>query len=405
LVSARVLTGLGVLGEGTSSRDLGWEDYQQFPWNYPVSPKGELKMGDINPLEPDSLLRGFSTTRLLTISPDQFPRLAVQENLELLRIEAVRNNSPQPRSETAYLVHRIFIIARGYTLGEILRQLGGRPRDPLRSVHRELLQFQPLAQPNYFRWSQVQKALFNINRFAFRLATGEADPLGLLASPDAWRLFLLHHWDFIDADDVAPSSCPKKYRYSKLAVTTTEIKKHVIDTWYPDQVLPSDWYSTLEGRQTYLEASAYCKQQLQPLVERWEKLKRLIEQAQQYPEHAAENRVSLRRLGSPRSFDVPREWYPQLIHRDDAEGKEHRERWFALMQEGYLISRPAPRRGWRRIARLIKPYSINDIPGDPRVLEPFVMRTRFYLAKAKLDLAEAKVDSAKVEFDLARMSE
>src|SRR5262249_47464442 len=91
LVSARALTPLGA---GTNSRDVGWEDYRQLPWNHPAHRGTALTAEDAAAAGPDSLFRGFSTTRLLTISPDQYPRLAVNENLELLRMEAIMNNSP-----------------------------------------------------------------------------------------------------------------------------------------------------------------------------------------------------------------------------------------------------------------------------------------------------------------------
>jgi hypothetical protein len=61
---------------------------------------------------------------------------------------------------------------------------------------------------------------------------------------------------------------------------------------------------------------------------------------------------------------------------------EFRDRWYALMHEGYLVSKPVhPSRfrigryriGWFR--RL----NSRDIPADPRVLEPYVMRTYYFL--------------------------
>jgi hypothetical protein len=376
LVSAKVLTSPGA---GTGSRDVGWADYGQLAWNYP------LYDADAQLAPAGSLMRGVSTSRLLTVSADQYPRLAVKENLDLLRTEVVINRSPSAYSENTYLMHRIFLVTRGYTLGEILAQLGGRPRDPLRTAHPQLLQFQPLAQPNYFRWSQVQKALFNINRFAFRLAIGDSDPLGKLSSPDAWRLFLLHHWDFIDDADVAPAGVPASYRFRPLRVTTGEVRDHVMAHWYPEQVLPYEWHTTQQGRDTYAEATRYCRDQLSELVDRWDRLMRLIKEARKY--RPGRERPRLRRGLSPRiRRQIPDEWYPQLIHRGDAVGDEHRARWVALMREGYLIMRPLPRwsRRWRATLLRANPHGIRDIPPDPRILEPFVMRTRFFLVEARL---------------------
>ena len=42
-------------------------------------------------------------------------------------------------------------------------------------------------------WAALQQALLNVNAPAFREAAREEDPLGLVASPDGWRLFLHHY--------------------------------------------------------------------------------------------------------------------------------------------------------------------------------------------------------------------
>jgi hypothetical protein len=110
------------------------------------------------------------------------------------RLDAIHDHTALARLQTVNLMYRVFAVARGYSLGEILRQLGGGPPDPAVNARRELLQIQRLAQPNYRRWLAVQQALINLNRFAFRLAIFDPehpetsqDPLGVLVDPNAWR--------------------------------------------------------------------------------------------------------------------------------------------------------------------------------------------------------------------------
>jgi hypothetical protein len=366
LVSARALTSPEQI-ISTRSRDVGWADYQAYPWNYP---------------EAGEPFCGISTTRYLTVSADQFPRLAVKEDIELLRIEAVKNIAALQDAGSRYFMFRIFLVARGYTLGEISRQLGGKPPDPLRTVRSELLQFQPLAQPDYFSWSQVQKALFNINRFVFRLATDDPDPLGRLCSPNAWRLFLLHHWDFIDEADVAPVhlAANPPYRCPLAFGTTKPLIKEVAQL-YPNQVLPDNWWTDPQERVRYERTRELCRARLAPMLARWDALKQKIEEASAFqPMRSAGN------AKHDKDQTANKEWYPNLIRTNP----EYRDRWLALMEEGYLISAPQPRRGY-----LGKHFNADDIPPDPRILEPFVMRTRFFLAEARLG---KRVSSTSVRF-------
>jgi hypothetical protein len=369
LVSARALTSPEQI-ISTRSRDVGWADYQAYPWNY---------------RQPGEPFCGISTTRYLTVSGDQFSRLAVKEDIELLRIEAVKNVAALQAAGSRYFMFRIFLVARGYTLGEISRQLGGKPPDPLRTARAELLQFQPLAQPDYFRWSQVQKALFNINRFIFRLATEDPDPFGRLCSPNAWRLFLLHHWDFIDEADVAPTDLPHISAYRcPLPLGTTKPLIEEIAHHYPNQVLPDTWWTDPQEHAKYEQMRDICRARRAPMLARWEALKHKIEE-----EDTFQPAPSTVRLPRGKAELASKEWYPRLIHTDP----EYRARWLALIQEGYLISAPQPRKG-----RWGKPFTFDDIPPDPRVLEPFVMRTRFFLAEATLG---KKVSSISSRFNTA----
>ena len=267
-------------------------------------------------------------------------------------------------------------MARGYALGEILRQLGGNPPDPLRTAPPNRVQFQSLAQPNFYRWFYVQKALFVINRFVFRLATGDPDPLGNFSTPDAWRLFLMHHWDFIDDDDVAPPmlKATSSYHYvpDDTKPTCGAVVDYVKNTWYKQQLLPDDWQTNDEERRKYQEAQRYCRDNLKHLLDRWEHLMGLVREANdpQLQQKRAQQQASIKFLEG-----VPNEWYPRLIYSD----VEHQARWLALMNEGYLITAPLAVDGTSGSA-----FTAADIPPDPRVLEPYVMRTHYFLTDVRL---------------------
>jgi hypothetical protein len=104
------------------------------------------------------------------LSADDYIRLSAKEEGVLRRIDAVSDFNALTQSRGLVVMYRVFAVARGYPLGEILRQLGGGPPDPSVNLEQGRLQFQGLAQPDYHRWRTVQQALFNLNRLAFRLA-------------------------------------------------------------------------------------------------------------------------------------------------------------------------------------------------------------------------------------------
>jgi hypothetical protein len=363
LTAARVLTATSP-GAGLRGRDLGWLDYESLYWNHPEAGRSCC---------------GISTTKHLNVSDTQFPRLAVGEDMDLLRAAAVNYINAFRSVETQTHFYRVFLAARGYSLGEILRHLGGRHPDPVCAVRPELRQFQSLAQPNCFRWFYLQKALFIMNRFVFRLATDDPDPLGKLSTPDAWRLFLLHHWDFTDEAEAAPRTLPAQYRLSLPTATSTEVADYAQDTWYPHQLLPDDWRTSPAELRRYQEAREYCRDTLRAQIDRWKLLLNRIETAKDYrpPKVVESSRAKL-------SPQVPYEWFPHLIGGDQRDD-EARQRWLALMQEGILISAPLARRGHERDRfteedipfdlRVLEPFSI------PRLLEPFVLRAHFYLAE------------------------
>lgn len=375
LAAGRVLSAVYKKGIGTRSRDVEWDDYQPFYWN-------DARAGQV--------YSGISTTKHMVARADAYTRLAAQESALMRRVDAVNSVAALRERGSVTIMYRVFMVARGYPLGEILRQLGGGPPDPAENVTQELLQFQTLAQPDFRRWYAVQAAMINLNRFVVRLATYDpdhaddsADPLGLIARPDAWRMFLLHHWEFLDDDPhAAPETLPKAYRVdvppgalNAIANVTEAVRR-----WYKDLILPDNWTADEEARRTFAEAQAYCKAHLGHIVKARERLVRAIKLCEDFP------------TDKPAPKGCPRESYPRLIHGDP----EYRERWLALMREGYLVSKPFPR-GRLSFAGPLgivlfgrrRGYGRGDIPADPRVLEPYVMRTHYFLETAGLDVDEA----------------
>lgn len=151
LASARTLTyEQWENGIGARSRDVEWSDYHTSYWN----------RKDIS----HNVFAGLSTTKSLVNATDNFTRLAAKEYGAMRRLDAVVGMRALHEAQAIHVMYRVFAVARGYSLGEILRQLGGGPPDPATNVRQELLQFQRLAQPNYRRWSALQKALINLNR-------------------------------------------------------------------------------------------------------------------------------------------------------------------------------------------------------------------------------------------------
>lgn len=406
LVAGRVLSAEYKPGLGTRSRDVEWRDFQPLYWNDP---------------QDDQLFTGLSTTKNAITTPRDFMRLASRERGVLRRIDAVNNVRALVAREDVLIRHRVFVVARGYPLGEILRQLGGGPPDPTVNVEQGNLQFQTLATPLYHRWQTVQEAILNINRFVFRIAIYDpsepeisGDPLGLIAEPDAWRIFLLYHWEFVDEQSTAPRDYhrgPASRRGNKdtsnskagltnwsaiIAELTDEVKE-----LYPDLVLHPGWQRDTARWQA---AQKLCRAKLGRFIQRWMHMRTAIELCQAYRTHQEPNSKHVRKhkyvdegypaliFQSPYYADNFTAAYKGAMQRycDEARGEplaepldepdlDYRERWFALMQEGYLISKPfhgqvklfGVNLFWRR-----RTYSSDrDIPADPRTLEPFLMRT------------------------------
>jgi hypothetical protein len=374
LVSGRVLSTIAAPTVGRRSRDVQWNDYQQSYWDDEQC---------------DGLFCGISTTKHLVSSRDYFVRLAANEEIALRRIDAVNNVSLLRQTLGRYgeinLMYRAFLVARGYPLGEILRQLGGGPPDPLLNLKKELLEFQTLAQPNYFRWRELQLALLNLNQFAFRLAVSsekEHDPLGKIALPDAWRFFLLHHWEFASGIAGAPERLQKMRKERQMnAGAESFVPSLAIENamaylkeneQYPDLQLPDNWKQDDEQRRKFVRVRDHCRGMLAPMVESWERLRETIERSQRYATERYSSNEFQRNREAPQH--CPDEGYPRRIHMD----ADYYERWFALLREGYMISRPFP--PTRKGLRFMKAVRYRDsVPDDPRVLEAFVMRTHYFL--------------------------
>jgi hypothetical protein len=140
LVAARELERQGedVAAEG---RDAQWDDLTRHYWD-----EGE---GSISP--------GLSTTKHIVYAPDALARIKAQSRKTLARVDQVRDFSGE-----VYLLYRVFVAARRAS-----RDVG-----------------------DLQAWTALQRAVLNVNAPAFRETSSEEDPLGQLASPDGWRLFL-----------------------------------------------------------------------------------------------------------------------------------------------------------------------------------------------------------------------
>ena len=214
----------------------------------------------------------------------------------LRRIDAVNNIDKLLTREDLLVRHRLFVVARGYPLGDILRQLGGGPPNPTVNVEQGNLQFQTLATPTFHRWQAVEEAILNINRFVFRIAIydpnefeGSGDPLGLLTDDDAWRIFLLYHWEFVDEASAAPlysvtvmrsrreAGNPKASlpNFSTIIAELTEEVKVL----YPDLVLHRGWQQDTDR---WHEARRLCRAKLGRFIQRWIHMRAAIELCKAY---------------------------------------------------------------------------------------------------------------------------
>ncbi len=146
LVAARELERVGE-GIVSAGRDVQWDDLSPHYWT-----------GD--PLT--CLSPGLSTTKHIVYAQDALVRIKSKSHKALARIDQIRE---RPDQQYLYLLYRVFVAARRST--------------------------SPAAQ--FQAWTNLQRALLNVNAPAFRSVAREDDPLGYAATPDGWRLFLHYH--------------------------------------------------------------------------------------------------------------------------------------------------------------------------------------------------------------------
>ena len=150
LVAARELAHQGreVVERG---RDVQWDDLTTHYWD-----------SDENCISP-----GLSTTKHIVFAQDALARIKSHSRKTLARIDQVRERDGD---EDIYLLYRAFVAAR----------ISSRAVEDVQA------------------WATLQRAMLNVNAPAFREASAEQDPLGLVASVDGWRLFLHHHLRLAD---------------------------------------------------------------------------------------------------------------------------------------------------------------------------------------------------------------
>lgn len=389
LVAGRVLDTDDSRELGTRGRNVEWDDHTRFYWNDE---------------DASGLFSGISTVKSMMSSADQYLRLAPKATGILRRKDAIRK-ARIPAMEEISLKYQGFVVARGYPLGEIWSQLGGRPPDLRKTVDLARLQFRAIARPNLYRWRCVQEALLNLNRLVFRLAVEETvyqqrlkagnsredanrtahamatDPLGLLMTPDAWRLFLLHHMEFVNTNaypykDKGKVRC-KPYVPHLDVTAMMDTATNEVKTRYLSNLVIHDTFATSDEEQArYRQAREYCAKQLSDVVSAWQQLVALIEACQQYRTHGYSNlKVPVASALTPADDDDrdparwpqgrwPQDGYPVRIHAD----AEHRNLWLAYLEEGYIVSKPFPRKGKKE-----GEYDAEDIPDDPRDLEPYTI--------------------------------
>jgi hypothetical protein len=171
--------------------------------------------------------------------------------------------------------------------------------------------------------------------------------------------------EFVDlrghpADQDDPSKKPVAGKANVQDVTTSmekltqEIKQHYL----PDLIVP-DNFST---NSSYCAARTKCYDELQSVVQSWTRLMKLINDCRDYRMTAAA--IGSVPTGQGEHGVAADDGYVHMIKTDSVQ----QNLWLAYLREGYLISKPFPRQGKSRDY-----YDADDIPDDPRDLEPYVM--------------------------------
>ncbi len=333
LVSGRELSPEHRLGLGRLGRDVVWTDLKRYDWNEGY---------DQNSSAP--LLRGLSTTKQVLYAADQLIRLDPAEHEALNRVDYLENVDKLYERGHLNLVYKAFLVVLNYPLDLLYEQFDQRRHKGGPQI------VQALGSPDFRRWRAIQRALETINSLPFRLALeqcdkeareerGESatryyarDPLGRLASPDAWRCFLLYHWDFNTLDGYegsAPRSAPALFDEEVRAAKRQEVAIPSIEsvrTFITKQSNFNIYDPAMDTADNRRAAQEYCRKELAFLVRAWEKLNTVIDHCESH-----------------------QEGFAKMV--SDTPGNEYNRRWEALRAEGYLfrphgITKHPILRGW-----------------------------------------------------------
>lgn len=351
MAAGRELSNVGGKGVemGAVGRDVRWEDLPHFYWYEPQSgvrtgpDEGRLTTSTA------SLFRGLSTTKNLPYSRYQLIRLDPGESEVLNRIDYITDLTQFLGRGHVNFVYKLFTVALGYPLADIASQLDLPMTGPESPGGFGPLYAQELARPDFRRWARIQRALFLINRFAFRLALQgreiqdgkeinayrSLDPLGRLSEPTAFRCFLLHHWDFIEENGAQPNGAPDPVGDKRRAAE--QAGQHIPTTDELRQYLQENMGfidSTRSTEASYRQARDYCRDTLKLLTDAWIRLDEAIARC-----HAP-------------GFN-----FDDLIQTD-----EYRPRWEALRREGYLFTQA---------------FSTSKKREESTAIERFAMRTKY----------------------------
>jgi hypothetical protein len=363
MAAGRELSNMGtrIHSMGAAGREVRWEDLPHFYWDEGFGSGAESDETSPVLRAEGFLFRGISTTKNLPYSRYQLIRLDPGESEVLNRIDFVTDLHEFVQRAGINLVYKLFVVALGYPLGDIARQLGLSPLGPDTPAGARPLYLQELARPDFHRWARVQRALFLINRFTFRMALegleleagapgcySSYDPLGRLCEPVAFRCFLLHHWDFDEEGDAAPEGAPDPVgdtrRRNKSAgspiETTDDVRAHLQEHLGIDDPRSNDGAD-------YAGARAYCRDQLGVLTEAWVKLVTAIERCYQ----------------------------AGFTFKDLISSGEYKDRWRALQKEGYLFTYLS---------------DTAETPVEPEAIERFSMRTKYMLVNVGAQMGQSQ---------------
>ncbi len=357
LVAGRELSNARGTTMGAAGRDVRWEELPHYYWNegYSLGAAAEQTRGGLIASAPDAhdgIFKGLSTTRNLPYSRYQLIRLDPGEREVLNRIDYVTNLEDLYDRGHVNLVYKVFTITLGYPLTDLagrLRDEGASEVDT--SSVAQALRARELARPNFHRWARIQRALFLVNRFTFRLALegreleedGELgkyhsqDPLGRLSEPTAFRCFLLHHWDFSDSGTAAPEGAPDPIgdlrreagQAGSAFVTTDEAREYIAEHF----AIRDPKSNTPEN---YAQAQTYCRDNLRPFTDVWVRLNEAIHRC----------------------------YRPNFGFEDLIQEPEYQARCEALKREGYVLTRYP---------------ETSPEPVETTAIERFNMRTKYVL--------------------------